>query len=122
MNTVIVTRHPALIDLLRERGMVKEDCCVIEHATADDIRGKDVIGILPLSLAMLANSVTEIELNLTPELRGRELDLNTLRQVAGKAVTYTVFAATPERLHDLLQADGYSWGIVGLRSALHHYR
>lgn len=90
MSSIIVTRHKALVDLLVERGLVESGAPVIEHATAEDVRGKDVIGVLPLSLAVLANSVTEIPLALTPELRGKELDIETLRSIAGAPVTYRV--------------------------------
>lgn len=90
METVIVTRHPALLDLLKERGMVDNNIKVRAHVTPDDVRGKHVIGILPLALAALAERVTEIPLALTPELRGKELDLETLRRVAGPAVSYRV--------------------------------
>jgi len=87
---VVVTRHPALVALLRERGLVSGDCRVIDHAGPDDVRGQDVIGVLPLSLAALARTVTEIPLNLTPEMRGKELDLETLRRIAGEEVKYMV--------------------------------
>ena len=62
----------------------------MDHATPEDVAGKDVIGVLPLSLACLARTVTEIPMALTPEMRGKELDLETLRRIAGEAVTYTV--------------------------------
>ena len=87
---VVVTRHPALVELLKERGLIESSCRVIDHANVEDVRGQDVIGILPLSLAALARSVTEIPLALTPEMRGKELDLKTLLTIAGPAVTYTV--------------------------------
>lgn len=89
-NTIVVTRHTALVDLLIERGLIDSGTPVISHATPEQVTGRDVIGVLPLSLAALANSVTEIPLALTPELRGRELDLETLRSIAGEAVTYRV--------------------------------
>lgn len=89
-NQIIVTRHAALVDLLIERGIVAPNAPVISHATPEQVTGRDVIGVLPLSLAALANSVTEIPLALTPELRGKELDLETLRSIAGEAVTYKV--------------------------------
>lgn len=90
MNKIVVTRHPALVALLVERGLVKEDVEVISHATPEQVAGKDVIGVLPLNLAALAASVTEVPLALTPELRGKELDLEILREIAGEAVTYKV--------------------------------
>lgn len=91
METVIVTRHKALIALLRERGLAGEDARVIEHASAKDVRGKHVVGVLPLHLAAMAARVTEIPLAVPQELRGQELDLDTLRRLAGPAVTYRVF-------------------------------
>lgn len=89
-NFVVVTRHPALVQLLEERGLVPAGTPVISHATPDDVRGRDVIGVLPLSLAALAASVTEVPLSLTPDMRGKELDLETLRGIAGAPVTYRV--------------------------------
>ena len=94
-NAIVITRHEALVALLRERGLIGDDVRVISHATSEDVRGKHVIGVLPLSLAALAASVTEISLTLSPELRGKELDLETLRQVAGEAVTYQVTVVPP---------------------------
>lgn len=90
METVVVTRHPELLELLLERGVIDGNVVVLSHCTPDDVRGKHVIGVLPLALAALAERVTEIPLALTPELRGKELDLETLRQVSGPAVTYRV--------------------------------
>ena len=89
-DTVVITRHPALVDLLHERGIINGNEPVIEHATADDVRGRHVIGVLPLSLAAQAESVTEIPLSLTPQDRGQELSLDRLREVAGPARTYVV--------------------------------
>lgn len=90
MRTIIVTRHPALVSLLKERGLVTGNERVITHANAEDVRGMHVIGVLPMALAAIAESVTEIELALTPEMRGKELDLDALRLVAGNGFTYKV--------------------------------
>lgn len=89
---VVVTRHPALVALLRERGLIGADARVIAHASADDVRGRHVIGVLPLSLAALAASVTEVPLALGPADRGAELGIERLRAIAGEAVTYRVAA------------------------------
>ena len=89
-GTIVVTRHPALVELLRERGLISGEWELLSHCTPEQVRGRHVIGVLPLSLAAVAERVTEIPLDLTPELRGVELDLPTLRRVAGEAVTYRV--------------------------------
>lgn len=90
MKQIVVTRHPALVTLLKERGLVSEDVRVLTHASAEDVRGRHVFGVLPLHLAAEAARVTEVPLRLTPEMRGKELDLDTLRSISGDPVTYEV--------------------------------
>lgn len=87
---LIVTRHPGLVDYLKEIGLANEATQVVDHATPEMISGKHVCGVLPHSLSCLTASFTEVPLNLTPELRGRELSLEELRRVAGQPVTYKV--------------------------------
>jgi hypothetical protein len=94
---IIVTRHKALVALLRERGIVEEDVQVLDHVTKDDVFRKHVVGVLPMNLAAHALSVTEIPLALTPEMRGKELDLPTLRRIAGEPVTYRVSVLGQDR-------------------------
>lgn len=88
--TIVVTRHPALVAHLRKIGLIKADASVIAHASPDDVRGQHVIGVLPLSLAALAASVTEVPLNLPAELRGQELTEEQVARYAGDPVTYVV--------------------------------
>jgi hypothetical protein len=87
-NTVIVTRHHALVAVLAEDYGI--DGPVISHATADDVRGKRVVGVLPLHLAAVAESVTEVTLNLPPEMRGKELSVDEVRQHLKGLTTYRV--------------------------------
>lgn len=90
VETVVVTRHPALITYLVEVGLVQEGVEVVSHADEDAVRGKHVIGVLPLRLAALAASLTEVPLILPPELRGVELTLDQIREHSGEATTYVV--------------------------------
>jgi len=87
---LVVTRHPGLVEYLRELGIVSDKVEVITHATPEAVTGRHVCGVLPHSLSCLTASFTEIPLRLTPELRGVELDLETLRKIAGEPVTYKV--------------------------------
>jgi hypothetical protein len=87
-NTVIVTRHASLVEVLREDYGYAGP--VLAHATADDVRGKRVVGVLPLHLAAAAESVTEVTLNLPPELRGKELTVEEVRQHLVGLSTYRV--------------------------------
>lgn len=91
-NTIVVTRHPALVQFLLEQGLIHAGVPVISHASPEQVRGRHVIGVLPLSLASLAESVTEVPLSLPPELRGVELTLEQVREYAGRPVTYKVTA------------------------------
>jgi len=87
---LIVTRHPGLVKYLRELGVVAEGVEVIDHATPEAVAGRHVCGVLPHSLSCLTASFTEVPLWLTLELRGKGMDLETLRKVAGSPVTYKV--------------------------------
>jgi len=76
MEHVIVTRHAGLVEVLAEMGYTGK---VISHATPDDVRGKVVLGVLPLHLAAQTALFGEITLNLTPEQRGVELTAQEVR-------------------------------------------
>ena len=88
---LVVTRHKALLAYLLDKDIIKEgEYNWIEHATINDVEGRDVIGVLPLHLAFYAKSVTEVPLKLTPEMRGKELTFDEVEKVAGEPVTYVV--------------------------------
>lgn len=89
-NTVVVTRHPALVEYLTEIGLIPPGTSVITQAGLADIAGKCVIGFLPLHLAALVESVITVPLNVPPELRGAELTLEQVRQFAGTETMYRV--------------------------------
>lgn len=120
MDTVIVTRHPALVDLLVERGLITEAdrARVIEHATAADVRGRRVIGVLPLHLACEAARVVEVPLAVRPDQRGRELSLDELREIAGPAVEYSICRVSDVAPMDLdametSRSSGWAYRPVG---------
>lgn len=89
-ETVVVTRHPALVDYLKEKGLVDKNTKVLTHANKEDIIGKNVIGILPIDLAAYANSITSVTMNLTEAHRGRELTLEDMKEIVGEIKTYMV--------------------------------
>lgn len=89
-SPVVVTRHPALVEYLTELGVVPAGTEVVTHATAEQVRGRHVFGVLPLHLAAEAASVTEVTLHVPAELRGVELTLEQVRQFAGPLVEYKV--------------------------------
>ena len=86
-NTIIVTRHSGLIDWLAQHGITGK---VIAQATPDDVRGKYVIGVLPLSLASLADKITTVDYNCPFDLRGVELTPQQLDDFGAKMNTYIV--------------------------------
>jgi len=88
---LVVTRHPGLVEYLRETGLANETTQVIEHASGIDVTGKRVCGVLPHSLSCLCESFTEVPLpELPKELRGVELSLEQVRKYAAAPVTYKI--------------------------------
>lgn len=96
MDFLVVTRHPGLVAYLVERGIVTEGAAVIAHATAEQVTGRDVVGVLPLSLAALATSVTEVVMDIPVELRGKELSLEQVRACAKGVARYVVQGSAVE--------------------------
>jgi len=111
METIVVTRHEALVKYLREIGLIDENTPVIAHATPEQVRGKHVIGVLPLHLAALVAQVTEVPLRVPPELRGQELTLEQIRKYAGEPQTYQVWTRPQlKALADLMFHAGANSG------------
>ena len=93
-----MTRHPALVEYLTEQGVVPAGVEVVTHATAEQVRGRHVFGVLPLHLAAEARRVTEVPLHVPAELRGVELTLTQVRQFAGPLTSYVVFRSPAGRV------------------------
>ena len=59
---VAVERHEVIVDILRERGVIGEEVEVAPES-AKAVRGRDVFGVLSLSLAAEARSVTTVSVS-----------------------------------------------------------
>ena len=85
---LVVTRHPGLVQYLLEQGLIDSYTRVVSHATSEDVAGRHVCGVLPHSLSCLTLSFSEVPLKLPPDLRGKELALDQVREFAEPMVTY----------------------------------
>ena len=90
METVIVTRHPALLQYLQKQGLVPADTPVLAHASEADVQGKHVIGVLPMRLASVTAKLTEVSMTVPAELRGQELSLEQIEALNPTLTTYVV--------------------------------
>lgn len=90
METLVITRHDALVAYLKEEGIIGEDAQVLAHASEKDVYGKRVIGVLPMDLAALTAEYITVALHLPQELRGEELTLRQVRQYATTPARYSV--------------------------------
>ena len=100
---LVVTRHAALIEYLYEINLIKKDeeLQIVEHVPYDHmVFGRDVIGVLPLRLASHCNSLTEVPLNITAEMRGKELTIEQIREFAGEPATYRIEKVRTEPVLD----------------------
>ena len=88
---VIVTRHTALVHYLNEKGYTNPDTTVLSHVTdTDQIKDKNVVGVLPHSMSCLCKTFSEVPLNIPADKRGKELTLEDMYEMAGELVTYSV--------------------------------
>lgn len=90
MEKVVITRHKSLVEYLAKIGLIEDGVAVLDHATIDNVKGNHVIGILPNHLACHAEMITEIPLALTPDMRGKELTLAEIEQIASEPRNYKV--------------------------------
>ena len=93
LSVVVVTRHPGLVEWLIRANLINQDTPVIAHATVDDVLGKHVIGVLPMSLACHVQAVTEVALTIPAEMRGKELSIDQVEEYQQGVVTYKVTLA-----------------------------
>jgi hypothetical protein len=104
---VVITRHHPLIKLLRERGIIDDSTPVLEHASASDVAGKHVLGVLPHHLSSRCASITEVPMALTQADREAmtrgDLTLERTREVAGEPVTYRVTEGAPDYTHEMAE-------------------
>jgi len=100
-DTIIVTRHEALVEYIYEIGLAPSGTPVIPDAGEDDVRGRHVIGVLPMHLAAVAESLTTVPLSVPRDqnYRGRELTLDEVRQFAGPPQRFHVRTLPVERKH-----------------------
>jgi hypothetical protein len=92
-NAIIITRHKALVAYLIEIGFVTRDTLVLPHVSSpEEIRDRHVIGPCPQHLAAEARSVIHIPINYPRDasLRGVELTIEQLREMAGPPEEYVV--------------------------------
>lgn len=90
-GAIVVTRHKGLVEYLREINLIDEDTPILPHvSSAEEVIGKTIIGPYPLHIAVAANSIVQVPLDIPSELRGAELSLEQVREYAKKPVEYTV--------------------------------
>jgi putative CRISPR-associated protein (TIGR02620 family) len=87
---LIVTRHPALLDLIKELGLADDSTLVISHADVENVSGRHVLGVLPHHLSCHTITYSEIVLSIPEHLRGKELDIHQLRRAYRGINTYVV--------------------------------
>lgn len=90
MKKVVVTRYKSLVEYLKELKLIDEKTEIISHAHVEDVKGKHVLGVLPLWLSSRAEKITEIQLRLPNEKRGKELTIEEVRFFALAPRTYVV--------------------------------
>lgn len=99
-DIVIVTRRQWIVDWLSRRGIQGK---VMESVTADDIRGKYVIGALPAHLAQYADCMFSVDYNVPFEKRVKTITADDLDECGAKLFAYQV---VPKILVHKVNSDG----------------
>lgn len=98
-SPLVVTRHDGLVQLMLAEGLIGPDAEVLDHIEdASVLEGRVVFGILPLDLAARCAAVVHIPLRLPPSLRGAELPVEVVRELAGAPRVFKIHEIVPEDL------------------------
>jgi len=90
VETVIVTRHVGALQWLNKHHPEFGEARVITHATPELVRGKRVVGILPVQLAAECAEYWHLEMSVPREKRGAELTAEELERFGCKLTRYEV--------------------------------
>lgn len=86
---IVVSRHSGLLEYLSQEGYTWG--IVLQHVVdATVLDNKHVLGVLPMHLACHCASVTEVQLDIPAEMRGKELSCDQTREFATGIFTYEV--------------------------------
>ena len=115
-HVVIVSGCQDLIDYAIRKGLVYKTTSVIREATEENIRDKHVVcaaGSLPVRLASVTASITEISLHVTPEVSGKisEISRKEFALIANEPISYKVGQA--ESFADKYERGYYNWASAG---------
>lgn len=100
---VVVSQHQAFVNYCLEIKLIQEGNyrLIPRVNNYDEIRDQNVVGILPLHLASLCSSITEVPLVVPVELKGKKLDLDQIREFARKPKTYYVELLTDDEVKEV---------------------
>ena len=80
---VLITRHEATKQLFRELNIIDGNTLILDHIDKSNIhliKNKDVIGILPLDLAVQCKSSTSPIWDIPLEARGNEWEYEEIKR------------------------------------------
>lgn len=87
METIIVTRHPGLVEWLERQGITGK---VKSSVTIDDIRGKHVVGALPAHIAQWALYITSVDYSCRVFQEGKILNADDFDELGATLFDYRV--------------------------------
>lgn len=93
MKTIIVTRHPGALDWLQKHHPELGEADVVSHASADQITGVRVVGVLPIDLAALCGEYWHLSMEVPPEYRGKELSCEDMERFGCSIRRYSIEVA-----------------------------
>ena len=116
-ENLIVTRHAPLVAWLEKHGITGK---VIAQATPEDVRGKNVYGVLPMWLGAEANTVTEVSMPGIPleartRMNGGDFTIEEMDSWGASMRTFVV-TADPKII-----ADVHEFGKLRFEQATESY-
>jgi len=114
METKIVTRHAGAMEWIAKHHLEFGDAEVIAHADVGDLKGRRIIGMLPIHMAAMCKEYWHLEMTVPADRRGTEISCEDMENFGCKISQFLVVA--PGDFCQVCYEIG-SWTHDGLRCA-----
>jgi len=90
MQKIIVTKHKAVEEYVKLKGIADINTPVYSQVSSDFVKGKHIIGIVPFNIAASCELFTEVKVTLRRGRSNIELSLEQLEAMVQQVKTYKV--------------------------------
>lgn len=90
MSKIVVTKYQTVYDFLVEKEIIPEGTEMVSYINPKYAEGKEIYGMVPMSIAALAESYTEVKIAFNNKANPEDLSVQELERLIKYVTTFTV--------------------------------